>query len=125
MTATRAALLAHERPVGGYLIMSAKHTRKSDRWITFWRPNNAGYAWRTDWMGLYEESAIVAHPGYYDNRSDTFAVPAAFVLARAVTSSDESGEALRVPNNRRMWEKMVRAAARARCARALAAEAPQ
>jgi hypothetical protein len=102
-----------------YLIMSVKHTRPGDRWITFWRPNDAGYAYRMDWCGRYPEATVRAHSGYYDSIGNTFAVPADYVLPRAIESSDGSGRGLRVPNTPRMWRKMVRAAARARLDRRL------
>jgi hypothetical protein len=101
-----------------YLIMSKKHTRPGDRWITFWRADDTGYAHRMDWFGLYHERDVMLHTGYYDNRSTTYAVPALFVSCRAVEGTDESGMAHRVPNTPRMWRKMVRAACRARALRA-------
>jgi hypothetical protein len=100
-----------------YMIMSVKHTRKGDCWITFWRPGSAGYAYRMDWCGIYPESAILADPYYYDSRHGTYAVPAEYVKARAIEARDESGPALRVPHTPRMWRKLVRAACRARVLR--------
>lgn len=102
------------------MIMSVKHTRPGHRWITFWRPNDAGYSFRMDWCGEYPESAIIRQPGYYDSVHGTYAVPAEYVRARAILGHDESGFAHRVPYTKRMWRKMVRAAARARATRARA-----
>jgi len=106
-----------------YVIMSVKHTRRADRWITFWRPDNAGYAWRMDWVGRYDADRVKEQPGYYDNSHGTYAIPAAFVEARAVECEDDSGVGFRVPNSSSMRRKMVRAAIRARVSRARAAEA--
>lgn len=105
-------------PARDYLIMSGKHTRKGDRWITFWRAGDCGYAHRMDWCGRYGEAQVAGHASYYDNRCSTFAIPAGFVLARAIEGWDESGTAWRVPNTQNMWRKMVRAAAEARRRRA-------
>ncbi len=43
------------RPLPAFLILSLKWTNKRDRWLTFWRPNAAGYAWFREWAGVYDE----------------------------------------------------------------------
>lgn len=100
-----------------YLLWSPKHTHSSHCFMTFWGPNNAGYVFRMDWAGRYAEADVAAAPSYYDSGYGAVAVPAEFVLARAVPSMEESGEALRVLNTPAMRQKIIRAAARARRAR--------
>lgn len=38
------------------LIVSLKWTHKDDKWISFWRTNQAGYCWYQSWCGLYDPS---------------------------------------------------------------------
>lgn len=39
----------------GNYIVSIKHTKKSEPYITLWRPNNAGYCWFKGMAGTYDE----------------------------------------------------------------------
>lgn len=36
-----------------HYIFSGKWTHVKDAWLTFWRPNHAGYCWYKTWMGTY------------------------------------------------------------------------
>lgn len=38
-----------------YYKLSVKRTDKKDKYITFWRANNAGYCWWLEWAGEYDE----------------------------------------------------------------------
>jgi hypothetical protein len=46
-----------------FYIVSIKHTRQGDEFITLWRPNSRGYCWFKQDAGTYDLSEI----GYYDN----------------------------------------------------------
>ncbi len=46
-----------------YYIVSIKNTRKSEPYITLWRPNNAGYYWFKDMAGAYSE----VEDGYHNS----------------------------------------------------------
>lgn len=46
-----------------YYIISLKHTGKNDRFITLWRPDNAGYCWFKENAGLYDGY----EKGYHDS----------------------------------------------------------
>ena len=48
-----------------YLIISFVHTKKSDPYITLWRPNNAGYCFSKEMAGLYEKP----EKGYHDSEN--------------------------------------------------------
>lgn len=48
-----------------HYIISLTHTNKGDKFITLWRPNNAGYCYAKEMAGLYE----TPEQGYHD--SDT------------------------------------------------------
>lgn len=39
-----------------YNIISLKHTKPKDKWLTFWRSNSAGYCWFKEWVGSYTKS---------------------------------------------------------------------
>ena len=56
-------------------------------YVTFWRPENAGYAYPLPWSGKYSKETVIDGGGYYtqkDGRSLTrFAVPCEVVDAIA------------------------------------------
>lgn len=37
------------------------------KYVTFWRPNDAGYAWPLPWAGKYDKARIDADGSYYCN----------------------------------------------------------
>jgi hypothetical protein len=39
-------------------VVSVRHTKRNDRYITFWRKDNAGYAWPLSWAGQYPRDEI-------------------------------------------------------------------
>lgn len=49
-----------------YLILSLKHTRKGDEFITLWRPNNAGYCFSKQSAGIYFDY----ERGYHDSEGN-------------------------------------------------------
>lgn len=62
-------------------IVSVRHTQRGDQFITFWRPNNAGYAYPLSWAGKYDSDEILQ--GYHNNGWDTIAVSCDVVDALA------------------------------------------
>lgn len=44
-------------------IISLTHTNKRDKYITLWRPNNAGYCFSKEMAGIYPEP----EKGYHDS----------------------------------------------------------
>ena len=42
-----------------YYIVSTKHTRKKDKYITFWRENEFGYTWFKNMCGIYISSEAI------------------------------------------------------------------
>jgi hypothetical protein len=65
-----------------YVIVSLKHTKPGDRYVSFWRPDGAGYCWPLAWAGAYSEEEarrIDASPD-----SDSIAVPLRIALLESV-----------------------------------------
>jgi len=46
-----------------YYILSLLHSAKHEKFLTLWRPNNAGYCYSRQMAGVYER----AEQGYHDN----------------------------------------------------------
>ena len=53
-----------------YYIISLKHTRKEDKYITLWRPTNSGYCYSQDQAGRYSE----IKEGYHNGEGDSMAI---------------------------------------------------
>jgi len=91
-----------------YFIYSPKHTRRGDPYITFWRPDRAGYVWPLERAGSYteEEAREIAY-------SDALPVPVwkAIKLSskpRPNTIDGDAGPAVR--NTKANREALVTAA---------------
>lgn len=55
-------------------IVNLSHTRRDDKFISFWRPEAKGYAFPLPWAGKYSKTQVLAEPDYY-NSGDNVAVP--------------------------------------------------
>ena len=71
-----------------FYILSLKWTRRSDRLITWWWPENNGYCYRLEEAGRYSADAVAGDPNYYDNGVTTKAVPCEDVDALAIRVGD-------------------------------------
>jgi hypothetical protein len=71
-----------------YFIASVAHTQKADRYITFWRAENKGYAWPLPWSGKYSEEAVLNEMAYYNDGWHTIAVPVD-VVERLATAPEK------------------------------------
>lgn len=69
-----------------FFIASPKHTlgMRHHKYITFWRPDDRGYAWPLSWSGRYSADAVNDPKRYYSDGVDTLAVPCAVVESIAV-----------------------------------------
>lgn len=77
-----------------YYVISLAHTKKSDEFITLWRPKNAGYCYSKEMAGEYE----TVIEGYH-NSDDNMAI------------STEVAETLfnyKVKNNDGEWRTQIR-----------------
>lgn len=96
-----------------YIVLSLKHTRRRHTAITLWRPDDKGYCWKVESAGIYEESRVLEHLGYYNSGCSNIAVPAdlARKLSREVEyDTKEYGVCL--PNNARTWKQLIAAVIR-------------
>lgn len=92
-----------------FYIVSVTHTQRRDAFISFWRPDNAGYCWPLSWAGHYEEEAVQASLSYYNDGQLNIAVRADVVDAIAVTTppgriDGDAGPV--VLNDETSWRKM-------------------
>lgn len=98
------------RRTGPFFICSIVKTRREDRYITFWRPDDAGYAWPLSWAGEYSLERVNGNMAYYHNGERSVAVDRAAVEALAVDPApgDVDGNAgpvvLNTPEN---WAKIM------------------
>jgi hypothetical protein len=58
-----------------YYVISVNHTRREDRYVLLWRPDDRGYTFRTSTAGRYREALIRAYLGYYNTGGAAIAVP--------------------------------------------------
>jgi hypothetical protein len=63
------------RNIAKYFIVSIKHTKKNDPYITLWNPSDAGYCHRVEVAGKYSYSDVMERINYYNNGVSTLAVP--------------------------------------------------
>lgn len=67
-----------------FYIISVKHTRREDRHITLWGPDDCGYRQRLNTAGRYPVGNVRAHLAYYNSGKSTIAVPADVVERLAI-----------------------------------------
>jgi hypothetical protein len=93
-----------------FYVISLKHTRREDRYITLWKPNDRGYCFRTPNAGRYPEETIRAHLGYY-NTGTSIAVPCDIIDAITVmtTPADclDGPDGPAVLNTRAKWQILL------------------
>lgn len=76
-------------------LVSLKHTRKNDPFITLWGPNSAGYVWSTKRAGQYDE----LKKGYHDS-DDTLPIDTEIIDRMASMVTYEGELKSMVPQNR-------------------------
>ncbi len=77
-----------------YYIVSLKHTSKGDTALTFFGPDNCGYAWHRKNAGIYGEEV------YRFTGDDAVAVDAQLVDKFWMNALDFKDEYISVPNNK-------------------------
>ena len=91
-------------------IISLVHTPRRDAFISFWRPDNSGYAWPLSWAGKYPLDKVLANPSYYNDGYHTLAVLAGVVDALSVKTppgyvDGDAGPV--VGNNHHNWKILL------------------
>jgi len=92
-----------------FLVVNLSHARSDQYYVTFWRPENSGYAYPLDWAGLYPRSVIEASLDYYHSGSNV-AVKAQGVLPLLLDPlkgyvDGDAGPV--VPNTRKVWSELL------------------
>jgi hypothetical protein len=86
-----------------YYIISLQHTKKGEKFITLWRPNNRGYCMNKEWAGIYTE--LIS--GYHDNPEECLLLKVEEAERLFVKDTDYWGEPhLAIPNNKTVWDKI-------------------
>lgn len=95
--------------MGNLVIVSTKHTKRSDKFITLWGVNNCGYCFRFDQAGRYSESLVGEKRDYYNNGHSTLAVmeeSLARLWAESPPGLDHEG-GLVIENTKENWEAIL------------------
>ncbi|MDU9398087.1 hypothetical protein [Pseudomonas sp. zfem003] len=91
-----------------YIVLSLKHTKRRDKAITLWRPDDRGYCWTLNSAGSYSEEQVLERLGYYNSGCSNVAVP--FELVRSLVREVEydTGEfGICLPNNAATWKELL------------------
>ncbi|SIT50470.1 hypothetical protein BN2476_830041 [Paraburkholderia piptadeniae] len=94
-----------------YYVISVHHTRREDRYILLWRPDNKGYTYRASTAGRYSAETIRAHLGYYNCGCSNIAVPTGILDALTVmtTPADQfdGADGPAILNTRAKWRILL------------------
>ncbi len=91
-----------------YIVLSLKHTKRRDKAITLWRPDDRGYCWTLERAGVYQEQHVLQNLGYYNSGCSNVAVPLELVrsLSREV-EYDTKEFGICLPNNAATWKELL------------------
>jgi len=84
-----------------YLIISLTHTIRHEKYVTLWRPNNAGYCYSKDMAGVYESP----DEGYHNNQDN---MPILITEADNLFMNLPYNGSIRlmIPNDKVVWKKL-------------------
>jgi len=86
-----------------YFIISLTHTNKGDKYITLWRPNNAGYCYSKESAGRYETPQKDYHDSETNMPISEEVADELFIYAKY----DFNGEKLHlIPNCGAVWNSL-------------------
>lgn len=78
-----------------FYIVDLRREWRSQKYITFWRANNANYSWPVSWAGRYSLETINAKPDYYWQRGtrswERFPIPC-HILERLPLTEPDHGD---------------------------------
>lgn len=95
-----------------FYIVSIRHTPARDIYITFWRPDDRGYAYPLSWAGRYPRERVAGHLGYYNDGHNNIAVPCRVVDPLSVAPANgliDNDAGPVVPNSRANWNTLLAA----------------
>lgn len=78
-----------------------KHTNKKDCFITFWKPNSAGYCYSLNLAGVYENP----EKGYHDNE-DNMSIESEIIERMGSTILYDGELKTMVPNNKYVLDEL-------------------
>lgn len=81
-----------KNPDQEYYVVSLKHTNKKDKYMTLWRPNNAGYCWPLELAGVYNGY----EPGYHHHDGENIAVRVSHMPKKFITVDDQGRDCIKV-----------------------------
>jgi len=84
-----------------YRIVSMKHTGKSDKFITLWGPNDAGYHFSKELSGIYDGY----EPGYHDSEGN-MPIPEELAQRLFINVNYEGKEKHMIPNCKAVWDEL-------------------
>jgi len=89
-----------------YIVISVKHTKRTDPYITLWNPEDEGYCFRIEAAGRYDQGRILANISYYNSGCDSVAVRHDDLIALAVQVKKGylGNDGLVIPNNAKSWK---------------------
>ncbi|MTH96540.1 hypothetical protein [Roseibium sp. RKSG952] len=103
--------------MAGFYIADMRRNWRTNPYVTFWRPENAGYAYPLSWAGKYSRETVTDGGRYYTQREGKslirFAVPcdAAEAIAEPPTPGTIDGDAGPVIRNTAENRRRLRQAA--------------
>ena len=81
-----------------FFILSLKWSRRQDKLLTWWAPNDAGYTFRLDGdrkpAGRYSLALVESELMHYHNGEDTLAIPCDIVLAASMPLRESASQAI-------------------------------
>jgi len=85
----------------GYYIISLSHSMRHEKYVSLWRPNNAGYCYSKAMAGIYE----MPKPGYHDDENN---MPVKAEDAEVLFKMLPYDGTMRpmIPNTKEIWEKL-------------------
>lgn len=92
-----------------FFVVNLSHSNREHHYITFWRPDDKGYAYPLSWSGRYERARILESLDYY-NGGENIAVRCEVVeqLAVAPAPGMIDGDAGPVvPNRKECWDVLL------------------
>ena len=101
---------ANRTPDDLFYVVSVCHTKRGDQFITFWRENNAGYAYPLSWAGKYPRCDI--RQNYHNDGEATIAVrtDAVDAIAEPTPRGWVDGDAGPIVyHNRKNWKALLAA----------------